>query len=61
MASGSGSGSNATSVVAWIYVDGNIQQTQLDGYIYDRPVSKHVKLNCSMNYSNLCDVLYLKM
>ena len=57
----SGSGSRSSSVVAWIYINGHILQTQLEGYIYDKPVAKQIKLDSSMNYSNLCDILYLKL
>ena len=55
MASGSGSGSGSkagNTVVGWIYHDGNIIESQLEGFIYDKPVSKHVRLDLSMNYAN---------
>nr|XP_017233016.1 PREDICTED: uncharacterized protein LOC108207061 [Daucus carota subsp. sativus] len=62
MASGSGSGSKAgNTVVGWIYHDGNIIESQLEGFIYDKPVSKHVKLDLSMNYANLCALLHSKL
>ncbi|KAK1379316.1 SWIM-type domain-containing protein [Heracleum sosnowskyi] len=48
-------------IVAWIYVDGNIRQTQLDGFVYDKSVSKHVKLDTSMQFDDLCDVLCSKL
>ncbi|KAK1370022.1 hypothetical protein POM88_036114 [Heracleum sosnowskyi] len=33
-------GSQSNSVVAWIYIDGNIRKTQLDGFIYDKPIDR---------------------
>lgn len=60
MASGSGSVSLSNSVMAWINSDGSIQQIQLDGCDYDRPVFKHVKLDYSMKLNNLCGALFKK-
>ncbi|XP_074358231.1 uncharacterized protein LOC141697639 [Apium graveolens] len=48
-------------VLRWIYIDGNILKTQLDGVIYDKPVAKHFKLNIGMKYADLCDVLFSKL
>ncbi|KAK1376307.1 hypothetical protein POM88_032500 [Heracleum sosnowskyi] len=56
-----GSGSKSDSELAWIYIDGNIRQTQLDGYAYDKPVSKQIRLDAIMNFDNLCDVLFSKL
>ena len=66
MASGSGSGSGLGSkagntVLGWIHIDGNIIQSQLEGFVYDKPVSEHVRLDLSMNYDNLCALLYSKL
>ncbi|XP_063936085.1 uncharacterized protein LOC135147164 [Daucus carota subsp. sativus] len=62
MASGSGSGSKAgNTVLGWIYNDGNIIQSELEGFVYDKPVSKHVRLDLSMNNANLCALLHSKL
>ncbi|XP_074328472.1 uncharacterized protein LOC141666382 [Apium graveolens] len=61
MAPGSASGAQSVTVIAWIYTDGNIRQTQLEGYVYDKSVSKQVRLDSSMNFNNLRDVLFLKL
>ena len=60
MASGSGSNVGST-VLGWIYIDGNIIQSQLEGFVYDKPVSKHVRLDLSMNFDNLCALLHSKL
>ena len=58
-----GFGFKRWSYNTWIYkyIDGNIFQSQLEGFIYDKPISKPVRLDSSINCDNLCNLLYSKL
>lgn len=50
-----------TYAIAWLYIDGNIIQNGVDGCSYDRQMCRLVKLDVTMNFKQLYDVIIKKL
>lgn len=55
--------SPATPVYAfgWLYIDGNIIQNGVDGYSYDRQMCRLIKLDVTLNYKRLSQIIAAKL
>ncbi|KAL1824789.1 hypothetical protein ACET3Z_011567 [Daucus carota] len=47
--------------IAWLYIDGNIIQNGFDGYSYDGQMARLVKLDVTLKFKQLCDVICAKL
>lgn len=48
-------------VFGWLYTDGNIVQNDVDGYAYDRQMCRLIKLDVTLNYKQLSQIIVTKL